>query len=102
MSIKKKLTSSTPAKKPRTAPLYDDEHDCSDIFESFEEETSKETFNKSMAEIASNYWSPIKCQLRTNLNDVSERTKKRITRKSLEAVDNVPDNVAPGQSQSIM
>ena len=36
---------------------------------------TKETFNKSMAEIESNYWSPIKYQLRTNLN-VSERTKK--------------------------
>ena len=96
------FSSSTPAKKPRTAPLSDDKYDCSDKSESFEEETSKETFNKSMAEIASNYWSPIKYQLRTNLNDVSERTKKRIIRKSLQAVDTVLDNIAPGQSQFIM
>ena len=96
------FSSSTPAKKPRTAPLSDDKYDCSDKSESFEEETSKETFNKSMAEIASNYWSPIKYQLRTKLNDVSERTKKRIIRKSLQAVDTVLDNIAPGQSQFIM
>ena len=55
-----------------------------------------------MAEIASTYWSPIKYQLRTNLNDVLERTKKRIVKKSLQAVDNVLDNIAPGQSQFIM
>ena len=55
-----------------------------------------------MAEIASTYWSPIKYQLRTNLNDVLERTKKRIIKKSLQAVDNVLDNIAPGQSQFIM
>ena len=96
------FSSNTPAKKPRTAPLSDDKYDCSDKSESFEEETSKETFHKSMVEIASNYWSPIKYQLRTKLNDVSERTKKRIIRKSLQAVDTVLDNIVPGQSQFIM
>ena len=40
------FSSGTPAKKPRTAPLSDDEYDCSDKSGSFEEETSKETFNK--------------------------------------------------------
>jgi hypothetical protein len=55
-----------------------------------------------MAELASSYWSPIKYQLRTNLNDVSDKTKKRIIRKSLLAVDNVLENIAPGQSQAIM
>ena len=30
-------------------------YDCSDKCESFEEETLKEPFNKTMAEIASNY-----------------------------------------------
>ena len=96
------FSSSTPAKKPRTGPLSDDENHCSDKSESFEEETSKETFNKSMAEIASNYWSTIKYQLRTNLNDASERTKKRIIRKSLQAVDTVLDNIAPAQNQFLM
>ena len=79
------FSSSIPARKSRTAPLSDNEYDSSDKSESFEEETSKETFNKSMAEIASNYWSPIKYQLRTNLNDVSDRTKKWIIRKSLQS-----------------
>ena len=55
-----------------------------------------------MAEIASNYWSPIKYQLSIKLNDVSERTKKRIIRKGLQAVDTGLDNIAPGQSQFIM
>ena len=82
------------------APLSDDKYDCSDKSESFEEETSKETFIKSMAAIASNYRSPIKYQLRTNLNDVSERTIKRT--KSLQAVDTYLDNIAPGQSRFIM
>ena len=43
----------------------------------FSDSFKEETFNKSMAEIASNYCSPVKYLLRTNLN-VSERTKKRI------------------------
>lgn len=47
-------------------------------------------------------YSSIKYQLRPNLNDISERTKRRIIRKSLQAVDNVLDNIALGQSQSIV
>lgn len=39
------------------------------------EETSKETY-KTIAEIASNCWSPLKYQLRANMNDVSDRLKK--------------------------
>ena len=67
----------------------------------FSDSFKEETFNKSMAEIASDYCSPVKYLLRTNLN-VSERTKKRIIWKSLQAVDNVLDNIALGQSQSIV
>ena len=54
-----------------------------------------------MAEIASNHCSPVKYLLRTNLN-VSERTKKKIIWKSLQAVDNVLVNITLGQSQSIV
>ena len=46
-------------------------------------------------------YSSIKYQLRPNLNDISERTKRRIIRKSLQAVDNVLDNFAPRQIESI-
>ena len=46
-------------------------------------------------------YSSIKYQLRPNLNDISERTKRRIIRKSLQAVDNVLDNIAPRQIESI-
>ena len=46
-------------------------------------------------------YSSIKYQLRPNLNDISERTKRRIIRKSLQVVDNVLDNIAPRQIESI-
>ena len=54
-----------------------------------------------MAEIVCTYYSSIKYQLRPNLNNISERTKRRIIRKSLQAVDNVLDNIAPRQIESI-
>ena len=54
-----------------------------------------------MVEIVCTYYSSIKYQLRPNLNDISERTKRRIIRKSLQAVDNVLDNIAPRQIESI-
>ena len=54
-----------------------------------------------MAEIVCTYYSSIKYQLRPNLNDISERTKRRIIRKSLQAVDNVLDYIAPRQIESI-
>ena len=94
--------SSTP-KRPRIADSSEDDelednHDNSENFQ----ESSKDTFNRSMTELATNYWSPIKFQLRTNLSDVSTKTHQKIIRKSLLAVDNILDNIAPGQSKVIM
>ena len=47
------------------------------------------------------YWTPIKYQLHTNFNSLVEKTQKKLIRKSLIAIDNVLENIAPGQNNQL-
>ena len=47
----------------------------------------------------SSEWTPLKFQLRSDFNSLAEKTQKQLIRKSLIAVDNVLENIAPGQSE---
>jgi len=84
-------------------PRMDDEssQDCaySDVdFTDPPEE--KDSFNKSMLLINEN-WSPLKFQLRQDIESVDERTKRKVCRKTRMAVDEVIARIAPGQVDSL-
>ena len=76
--------------------LSDGADELSFLDESFTDESRKDSFNKSMSSISSE-WTPIKYQLRTDFNSLAKKTQKQLVRKSLIAVDNELNNIAPGQ-----
>ena len=45
-------------------------------------------------------WTPIKYQLRTDLNAVSVKTKEKLVQKSNQAVKSILEIIAPGQSET--
>ena len=80
----------------KLSPVLKDEPDELSSDDSFSNESRKDSFNKSMSSISSD-WTAIKYQLRTNFNSLAEKTKKKLIQRSLIAVDNVLENIAPGQ-----
>ena len=46
-------------------------------------------------------WTPIKYQLRTDLNAASVKTKEKLVRKSNQAVKSILEIIAPGQSETL-
>jgi len=48
----------------------------------------KSTFNNSMKELNDN-WTPLKYQLGNKLDSCDPKTKQRIVRKAMQAIDNV-------------
>ena len=85
--------SETPAKK------FDLENDTVDDDDFHEEGSERNSFNESMIEINPK-WSPIKYQLRTDLNTVSVKTKEKLVRRSTQAVKSILKIIAPGQWNS--
>ena len=80
------------------SPVLRGEADELSSDENFSDESRKDSFNKS---IISSDWTPIIYQLRTNFNSLAEKTQKKLIRKSLFAVDNVLENIAPGQVKQL-
>jgi hypothetical protein len=60
------------------------------------DDNGKDSFNKSISSISSE-WTPIKYQLCTNFDSLTEKRQKKLIRKTLIAVDNVLEKIAPGQ-----
>ena len=60
----------------------------------------KSTFNKSMGELDQN-WTPLKCQLGSNFDSCDIKTKQRLVKKAMQAIDNVLYSIAPGQVEAL-
>ena len=62
--------------------------------------TEKSTFNKSMGDISSN-WAPLKYHLGSDFDFCNKKTKQRIVKKAMKAIDKVLENIAPGQLEKL-
>ena len=60
----------------------------------------KSMFNKSMGDISSN-WTPLKYRLGSNFDFCNKKTKQRIVKKAMKAIDNFLENIAPGQVEKL-
>jgi len=64
-------------------------NDCSDYGDQdYTLTPEKSTFNNSMKELNDN-WTPLKYQLGNKLDSCDPKTKQRIVRKAMQAIDNV-------------
>ena len=70
---------------------YEDYDDCD-----YTLTPEKSTFNISMKELDRN-WTSLKYQLRSQFDSYDPKTKQRIVRKAMQAIDNVLYTIAPGQ-----
>ena len=53
-----------------------------------------------MGDISSK-WRPLKCCLESNFDFSNKKTKQRIVKKAMKVIDNVLENVAPGQVKKL-
>ena len=60
----------------------------------------KSTFNKSMGELDQN-WTPLKYQLGSNFDSCDIKTKQRLVKKAMQAIDNVLYSIALGQVEAL-
>ena len=66
---------------------------------SFRDTPEKESFNTSMGNISAD-WTPLKYQLRSDLYSISKKSRQRVIKKAMKAIDTVLEKIAPGQSSS--
>ena len=60
----------------------------------------KSTINKSMGDISSN-WTPLKYCLWSDFDFCNKKTKQRIVKKAIKAIDSILKNIAPGQVEKL-
>ena len=63
-------------------------------------DSQRESFNRSMSSISSE-WTPLKYQLKKDFDDLNDKSQKKLVRKSLEAINSIFENIAPGQAEKL-
>ena len=71
-----------------------------DSYEEYTLTSEKSTINKTMGDINSNC-RPLKYCLGKNFDFCNKKTKQRIVKKAIKAIDKVLKNIAPGQVEKL-
>ena len=76
------------------------ENSSEDSCEEYTLTSEKSTINKSMSDINSD-WRPLKYCLGSNFDFCNKKTKQRIVKKAIKAIDKVLKNIAPGEVEKL-